>query len=529
MLTPNQQKLRLLEKELSVLETSLYGPWGTAAVMKNRSRDSERYKSAKKKFDEDIVKYNRVKEQVNTLTAKENEKAEKDSAAKKTEDKIKSAKERLTKADSKIKLASDLQDSAMYDEALTEREDAASVLTNNNEIVPPAPKTTVPANSNYKPKEREVANEPIDSKEKYADYTINTDGTVTGPGAKPQYLVTIKNPETGNQMQKPYTDIVDARNAFVKEYYSGPNGAEQLKADLKAKGFITDEMLRTSSWYEGIDDFIRQYTIHAITQVKYGQAENSDEIASYLKTVSGDTGKGPKTTRILTTRGDAKKDLDKYLMDLIGRGSTLEEQEDYFLALNKAQNESTMTTQDGNTTGRYLQDSDRLLLVAKVAKKALKGSNINEILSSKKGSQVAVDITEMQRLASDYGIPMNAVEAMKYVRAGLGQTDTLKKQEERLRQLSMTVHPYLKEHLTAGGTVKDVADYYAQTKTQKLGVVVPDSTADKDVMAALRSGKTIDQFGQEMQGRPEWRFSDEARQSATQFANTILSSFGFGG
>ena len=81
----------------------------------------------------------------------------------------------------------------------------------------------------------------------------------------------------------------------------------------------------------------------------------------------------------------------------------------------------------------------------------------------------------------------------------------------------------------AGGTVKDVADVYATAKFQKLGVVVPDSTADTSVMAAVRQGKTIDQYNQELQADPLWRKSAEARNTATQFANTILSSFGFGG
>ena len=197
--------------------------------------------------------------------------------------------------------------------------------------------------------------------------------------------------------------------------------------------------------------------------------------------------------------------------------------------LNKAENESTQTTTDGTTVGRVLQDSDRLLIAASVAKKSLKGMDIEELLSSKKGSQAAVDITEVQKLASRYGIPMDAVKALSYVRAGLGTKDARIKQEERLRQLSIQLHPYLKDHLMAGGTVKDVADVYATAKFQKLGVNIPDSTADESVMAAVRQGKTIDQYNQELQADPLWRKSDEARNVATQFANTILSSFGFGG
>jgi hypothetical protein len=97
---------------------------------------------------------------------------------------------------------------------------------------------------------------------------------------------------------------------------------------------------------------------------------------------------------------------------------------------------------------------------------------------------------------------MDSVKALSYVRAGLGTKDALVKQEERLRQLSIQMHPYLKDHLIAGGTVKDVADVYAAAKFQKLGVNIPDSTADASVMAAVRQGKTIDQYNQELQSDP---------------------------
>ena len=364
----------------------------------------------------------------------------------------------------------------------------------------------------------------------YSVLSIGSDGSVqdaTGPG----YLVVT--PKGKDNQVEFFKDAGKARKAFIDGNYTTPNGIDvnRLKNDLLNGAYITADQAKRNDYVGGIDSFLANYTKHQVQDINFGGSKSAVSMTSFLADKSkglGGTG-GSTPRRVITTRGDAKKDIDRYLTDLIGRSATPEEEDAYYAQLHAAENKAVETTTDGTTVGRNLSDVDRLLIATSVAKKSIKGMDVNDILSSKKGSQIAIDITNLQKTASDFGIPMDAVEALKYIRAGLGQADTLKKQEERLRQLAMTVHPYLKDHIAAGGTVKDVADYYAQTKKTKLGVVVPDSTADKDIMAAIAAGKTTDQFSQELQGRPEWRLTDEAHQTTTQFANTILSAFGFGG
>jgi hypothetical protein len=134
----------------------------------------------------------------------------------------------------------------------------------------------------------------------------------------------------------------------------------------------------------------------------------------------------------------------------------------------------------------------------------------------------------MQKYAARYGIDMTPAEALKRVADGIGQDNYAAKQQERLRQLSMTLHPYLKDHIAAGGTVQDVADAYAYAKSSKLGVAIPTSTKDKDIMKAIASGKTIADFDRELQADPLWRRTDEARKLASDFTSTMLKTFGLG-
>jgi hypothetical protein len=124
---------------------------------------------------------------------------------------------------------------------------------------------------------------------------------------------------------------------------------------------------------------------------------------------------------------------------------------------------------------------------------------------------------------------MTAQDALGRLTQNLGQKNYLQAQQDRIKQTAIAVHPYLADHIKAGGTVKDVADVYARQHAQKLGTVIPDSTANKDVMSALARGISLDQYDRELQAKPEWRTTAEAHKVANDFANNILSSFGFGG
>jgi hypothetical protein len=90
----------------------------------------------------------------------------------------------------------------------------------------------------------------------------------------------------------------------------------------------------------------------------------------------------------------------------------------------------------------------------------------------------------------------------------------------------------LKDHIRDGGNVKDIADQYALIKSRKLGIPVTDAFNDNDIKAALtKEGGLMStaEFARQMQANPLWRQTEEARNTASDFANTILKSFGFMG
>ena len=366
------------------------------------------------------------------------------------------------------------------------------------------------------------------------NFTIQNGVVTDGTGPAYVYTIPAQPGARPGSMGEPTTastsSVVAARDAFIKNYYGKEGGINALKQQLLTGNWIKSSDLAGDSWLNGVDDMIKSYSQHVITQVKYDGVKTPDTIDQYFsKTKAAGTGGGPKQYRTITTRGDAVKYLNNYLNDLIGRASTPQEQEEFYNKLHVAENKAVRTVSNGTTTGSELSQTDYQMIATEVARKSLKGTNIDTLLSSKKGSQVATDIAALQKTAADYGLPMTAADALKHVADGLGQQDYLKKQQERLRLNAIQVHPYLAAHIQAGGTVKDVADVYAYTRQKKLGIVIPDSTQDKNVMAAVASGKNVAQYEQDLQADPLWAKTDEANNIAADFTQTILRSFGFGG
>jgi hypothetical protein len=358
----------------------------------------------------------------------------------------------------------------------------------------------------------------------YDDYAFSPKGLVQGPkGGEGVFVDEIKD---GKVTPKFYVDLDAARLAFLKGY-SEPGKLRELQNQLIDSNYIEESEIVEGTWYTGLDDLLIARSIKLVSDVKYG-AGSEISVEDFLKTKrESGTGK-PKVYRNLSTRGDARQQINNYLTDLTGSVATPEEYEEYYKLLNAEERRQTATMSDGTTVGDVMTDAERFVIAAKVARKRLKNTDVDVLLSAKKGSQVSMDISALQELAADYGIDMTPAEALKQVTLGIGQKNYLEKQQERLKLIAKKMHPGLADHIDAGGTVLDIANTYARAKFNKLGVVVKSPTKDKDVMDAVGSGKSMAQFDKEMQANPMWRFTDEARDTASDFLDTIGRMWGRG-
>ena len=512
-----ENDIQRLQDDLATLEYSLYG-YGTPGYNMNKYKTtSSRYAEAKKEFDAVFPKYQEKKKKLETEISALKTKLDTVTKKEETAKKAKKAKEEIDKAKDDLQRAKDARD-AEAQKAAEEALRAARIKRNQAEGTATAADGSTPA-----------TDETVDiGTDKYSEYVIDKDGNVYRD-EKPVILVETKDAQ-GNIVPKEYNSTASARKAFLDQY-SQPGQLDALKQQLVASGYLTPAQAKTSDWIFGVDDLLNAHTKESIVSVQYGGAKQPKTIDLFLKEKKAGAagGGGSKTYYEYSSRGDASRMLDGYFNDLLGFGATPEQEDAFFKEVNAAQAKASRTVTDGRIgRGGFLTDADLLLIAAKVAKKAIKNTDLDLILKSGQGSQVAMDIADLQTTANEYGIDMPAAEALKYVVAGVGQKDYMLKQQERLRQLSMTMHPYLKDHIAAGGTVKDVADQYAKRKAAKLGVTVIESIKDPDIMNAVANNMSTAAFDIEMQKKPEWRFTSEAKQIADDFANTMLQTWGLG-
>lgn len=496
------------------------------------------------KYDELKAKYDAAKAAANTAEAERvTRKKEIDDAAKK-EPEIKAAAKAKESAKSDIPQLQYVLQAAKNEGDATKIKAAEAALKKAQDTV----MGVKPAQTAEGDKEDGTGFEDV-TKTKFKDYTINSDGSVVKPGGTRAYFVGVKNADGLVDLNR-YDSIAEARDGFLKNY-SQPGQLDALKQQLRARNFISAKQLTSGDWISGLDTMIAKYTFDAVSAVKYGSAKEAPSIDTWFgsaKGGAGGSGTGSKagtfkdTDLDLTTVGDAYKEINDYMIDALGRPATQEEKDAYYKDINEREKKSavkTVSTRDATgkvttstRTGDFVTPEERLNSKNAVVIKALEGTDAAEILKSAKGSQVAVQIAKLQKAGAEYGQPMSAGEALKYVIAGGTEKDAIAKQTERMRLNAMTMFNNLKDHIRDGGNVKDIADQYALIKAKKLGIPVTDAFNDKDIQMALtKDGGLMStaEFSRQMQANPLWRQTEEAHDVAADFANTILKSFGFMG
>jgi cell division protein FtsB len=510
-----ESQLARLIQELNAERGKLFNKGKPAYNMQKYKTDSVEYQRAKAAYDKAYPAFQAKETQLNAeitklktslTTLKEQETTAKTNAG---------INKKIQDAETAVKVAKDLKDA----DRIKAAEDSLAALRN--------PEATPTGGESG-----DVLG--VTGIDRYPNYTYQNDGSVVGKDGVRQYIVTLPTPNRrpggpADTTQQPFDTPTKARDAFIKSYYGSDDKINQLKTQLLSSNWIKQSQLADGSWVKGLDDFIADYTAHVVREDKYGDAKDSISISDYLAQKKPAGPSSVKTYRTYSTRGEAKRMFDEYMINLLGAPGTAEQNNEFFDSLHQAENKAVSTVSNGTQTGSNLDDADRVLIAAKVAKKALKGTNIESILKSKTSSQAAVDIADLQKTAADYGIPLDAATALGYVAEGLGTKDYITKQKERLRLNAMQLYPTFKDHIAAGGTVKDITDVYAYARQKKLGVVIPNSTQDKKVMAAALAGKSISDYDREMQGEEEWGLTPEARNMGADFTQTILRAFGFGG
>jgi hypothetical protein len=319
-------------------------------------------------------------------------------------------------------------------------------------------------------------------------------------------------------------------------------GASKAAAALRAAGFSS------GSIYVDIQNALKRYSTDSLqTYIDSNGKTTFPTMTDFLGNLgkyTPTTGAGKTTTKLtqnFTDRPGTDRDINSYMMENFGSPATVQQRNDYYNKVNAAERQAktlSKITPDGQglrdqvNTGSSLSPSDYEVIKAQVAQTVFKNVNAEQILNSKSPGKIAGYVDEVMKVATDYALPTTTTQALQYLGEAWKQQnpqDAVKAVTERLKQLAIKIHPTLADHIKANGTVKDIADTHANWYEQKMGVKVPDSTKNSFIMNSVSQGWDKGTFDRAAQGLPDYAKTPEAHQTVTDFTNTFLQAFGFGG
>ena len=381
----------------------------------------------------------------------------------------------------------------------------------------------------------------IDPKTKQ-HYIAQTDGY----GVKHQVAI-VGDPKNPNAYV--VQDFATATGNIVRQYNfkGGIAGLKQTmwsqgqlkgaagKASIAAGDTIDETFLRTLYKYVGEMTFTNFY------------ASATQNFQSFDKVLSGAKGfAGTRITNRITfsNKDEAIADLSAFVNEYLGRGATPKEVDDYIGQLNKL--EAASPTKAKVTTdalgvetnrveyaGGVSQDQKTALKTA-IISTALKAKGVDPAAISKTGSKIAIGMDQLKANAAVYGIRYDDKMALDAMVTAIQPGGSIDKIKEVQKQTAKGLYKNLASAIDAGTTIKDIADQYNYYNNKVLETVKPTDVFDSDIQAALHNdGKggimNLNDYIIKLKSKPEWAMTQNARESAADYANTILKQFGLMG
>jgi hypothetical protein len=255
---------------------------------------------------------------------------------------------------------------------------------------------------------------------------------------------------------------------------------------------------------------------------------------------TGGTGSSVTTVeRALSTKTQASQDLDDFFFQQLGRKATLEEKKDFYNRLRKEESVGVTTTtgQTSRTSvGRGLTSVDRQRIMGDVLRPAAELMTGDDLLKS--GGLLGTYISKLQATARSYGLAYSSDMAKKnilsnYQSGGTLTTGALDAEELTIKTMAKTMYPNLSKLIDTGVKVSSLADQYAYYMGQTLEL--PDNsidiTKDNYIQQALKNNgqegsMNLNDFQMGLRKDPRWSKTKTAKEEASSYVNSILSSFG---
>ena len=356
----------------------------------------------------------------------------------------------------------------------------------------------------------------------------------------------IGNPDDPTQYQ--ILDKATAVQLIINQYKSKPGGIQALKNQLFDRKILKGNTGKASLLAKDkIDGGLVAALLIGVDNLTASNFNNSankqfDSLSSYLSGTQGYAGTRTSTNYTYTPKDIAAKDITSFIQQELGRGATAKEVADYTSALQTFEREhpqkSVVTTDRLNNVKSSITytgatEADKLSVKVAVLNKALTAKGVDPSAISKEGGAIAQGMDALKQSAAAYGlVGYDDARALNTMIGTLKPGGDIKAEQEKMKQVAKVTYKNLASSIDQGLTVKDVADqyaYYNQKILEKPGVTdVFDPYIQKALHNDGKSGlMSTNDYVTYLKNQPEWAKTQNAREEAASYANTILKQFGF--
>jgi len=544
------EQLQSIKNQIANLKNYRDGYGGPAQGMRPLDRNSAMYKKLLKDYNETTAKITALETQVKPLQVAA-DKVEADKTAAKA--KQKADKERIAKQE-ELARAIDRKDAASVariTEELKNINTSTPTTSDPNIVGPDITRPDDPYGNAARARGLAVVRDPKTG----ASY-LSSDNPATPDykGAAEQHYVWLSDkPEFKSKLP----GFTSTPNMFIDYSYKNvetkiledakktPDGVQNLfdrlyKAGLVSKATRDNLRLDSNEFTQGLGDALNSYSKKVQRDYDVNGIKTPISFNQYLDKEYEAVGPQVDYNYKTTLRPTADSDLNRFFMENLGTGASDEQLAEYYKELRalekkaylktvSSKNDTGGTTQ--NQAGEFIDNTDILELQRKIAGKALDGSDVDTIV--KGGAGAGQLINGVLAYAKKYGVAISNKDAMGYV-AGelkLGQVD-MKKVNAKLLAISKATYSNLSDVLSEDVSLNELAYNYKNSMQDILEVDGNQiDVMDKTIQTALKNNgnkgaMNLTEFERLLKQDARWGKTKNARETASNYANSILRNFG---
>lgn len=307
---------------------------------------------------------------------------------------------------------------------------------------------------------------------------------------------------------------------FLRSLYSNPNAVISIKKQLGydiIDGSINPDFLKDVEKVQG--------TLSSTNQRLEKINESGWSLFSYLQ--QSKTKGGTTSTATVTDKNRAAQELLDTAKDYLGSGITLNKADikSYVSELNALERKRPTVSRTGETVAGGLTADEKEQLALKYIGKYVTAEGIKNV-----GGALGSNYRTINALAGNYGVQLDKAALRTLVFDSVSSKNGLENVQTKINNLAKVKYRALTPYLEQGLTVKDIANEYVAKKAQllELNPTAIRIDSDPDIQGALTGDALVPlyQFEKSLRKNPQWQYTNNAREEASNYALTILQDFG---